>query len=356
MPQLSRFALVISLLVSACSLPAPVRMDEQLSGIVLGKRYACYTGQRDEAVEARLMRVVAAHAPTQATIIRRLHAWEEKYCTSKSTLAEYLDKQAKPDSEEELKKLSTSVHELMHRFSTADPLGVKNPHRPAKSKTNGPYFDTGLGQHYMAVYLPTRGVMYILMQRNYSSGIADSLVHDKTVRTPRYNVYVKGRSGGQGVFDLLDEYHAYYHGFAYHEALVQARQYSIVTERKETKYFNGLPNVSTYTKYKPLSDQYLAHPQFTYYILTYMLALQQKAPQIYARFIDNRPLWQAFVDIHDHFEPLYQGYIARRTKQQAKYKYALSASLEQERAALEQHLASAPYQSLMRDIRQWAGQ
>lgn len=346
----------IAMLLSACfTVPRPTSGGHTTNQVV-GSRYACNTEPRDEATEARLMGVIETYAPTQAKILRYLHSWEDRFCESRSRLAEFIKKDKKPGSEEELKELETSVHENVHRFSTANSLGEKGTHLPGRSRKNGPYFDVSNGKHYMAVYLPGQGIVHIPMMRTYGSSIMLPFVRDKVLHAPRFEAYVRKSNSAEGVFDLLDEYHAYYHGFAYREALVKARKYSIVIQTKvvnKTKG-NSFNSTTTHTKYKPLSDLYLSHPQFTYYILTYMKALKKKSPKLFAALSKNRALWRSFVAVHDQFEPVYKGYLQRKIKLQRKYKYALSKKLEKQRKALELILASAEYKSLMNETRKWA--
>jgi len=104
----------------------------------------------------------------------------------------------------------------------------------------------------------------------------------KEFRTTRFKPYIDGHpSGGtqrDGVYGLLDEFHAYYHDYI-----------------TSTRFFNALA-------WETFTSEHLSFYEFKYFILKYLIYAQKKQPKIFRRVMKNEEFKKVFSIIHDRFE------------------------------------------------------
>ncbi|MES0489984.1 MAG: hypothetical protein ABUK01_08340 [Leptospirales bacterium] len=107
----------------------------------------------------------------------------------------------------------------------------------------------------------------------------------KKFKTIRLYTYILGSqymaSRQFGIFGLLDEYHAYYHGYRVTQSMVKA---GII---------------------KDLSNEYVSFAEFTLYILKYLQLAKQKFPAIYKATMKHKEVLETFIRVHDKFEPIF---------------------------------------------------
>ena len=102
----------------------------------------------------------------------------------------------------------------------------------------------------------------------------------------------------EGIFGLLDEYHAYYYS-------VEAEYNLIVDYASGGSQFLNLKDGS----YKPFYDSYLSFYEFSVYILSYLRKAEEDYPEIYTELINNHELMKAIIRIHDQFKEKTEEYM-----------------------------------------------
>jgi len=109
----------------------------------------------------------------------------------------------------------------------------------------------------------------------------------ENLRTFRYNTYIGGAddylaANGLGVYGLLDEFAAYYHGT---RTAVELFDYCMTFEQTPDLWFNYISSVS---------GDYFAYAEFRFYILKYLMYAKQNYPDIYKNIMANKEFKQVF--------------------------------------------------------------
>lgn len=189
-------------------------------------------------------------------------------------------------------EIGTAIHETAHSFSKT--AGYGDPRYAISTGRKG-IIRHKTPASYTAVYLKGNGVLFVFHTATFPSAKITPLIIDKKLTSDmRYREYIKPSSQYQttqiqGIYGLLDEYHAYKYN--------QIVNYNILKKEKKDK-------VTTQ------KDRYLATLQFCVYILTYFRTAQKYYPDVYKSIINNKDLLYAIINIHDESSEIRKKYLA----------------------------------------------
>lgn len=191
--------------------------------------------------------------------------------------------------------LNVTVHEMCHGYA-----GRMAYHLASERKTA-----IYPGDRYLAFYIGgdedilvriTRVFPSREMAREFSAGI----------RTFRFATYVdspRSNMGTQvnGVYGLLDELNAYYHGTR--TALDLLPFYKKQT-RQDAQLWRSFFN--------QVNGTYYAHLEFKLFILRYLIYAEERHPEIFRGIMDNEEFGKAFIAIDANFTALNEEYSRSR--------------------------------------------
>ena len=146
-----------------------------------------------------------------------------------------------------------------------------------------------------------------------------------SLRTSRFDTNVSSNadwymaSRQLGVYGLLNEYAAYCWG--------------VSNEMKMAAYYGSDPGSMTNT--------YVAHMEFRYYILMYMLYARDNYPAVYRGIMNNTSFLTSFADIDSTFSQLEELY---RTQKM----FLSMSSFDAEYRALQDAISEPEYQEMLR--------
>ena len=178
--------------------------------------------------------------------------------------------------------LSTAVHEETHSFTSSAHYDLLGKH--VQGSGNTIEFEIPYG-NYSSFYLEGWGVHHIKTKALYDSIEITNIMPAKKFSGLRYDTYITGSqynaSRQFGIYGLLDEYHAYYHGVKLSYQMQKA----------------GL--------YQDHSNEYTSFVEFTLFILKYLEYAEKKHPKIYKATMNDAAALDTFIQIYDKFEPIY---------------------------------------------------
>lgn len=187
-----------------------------------------------------------------------------------------------------IESLNTVVHETMHGFTSryAYVLLEKNP-------VDGYKF----GDSHSAFFLDKDEIYLVKHTDVFTSNKLKSEI-PKALRTFRFNPYITPRDNNlgsqiQGIYGLMDEWNAYYHGTKTAYDLFEYYQQKANDDNKI--YLEHVSN---------LAGTYFAYYEFKYYILKYLELARNDYPDIYAGIMSNENLRRAYTAIDNRFSTL----------------------------------------------------
>ena len=185
---------------------------------------------------------------------------------------------------------NTAVHEMCHGFTMLCAYKYFEEHNTACPENGVSAFYVGNGKTIIVEHTPT------FPSREMAGNIPEYL------RTFRFNTYV-GESDenqstqAQGIYGLLDELNAYYHGT---RSSVDFFDYFRTETRQNPEdwleFFNSV------------NGTYYAHLEFKFYILKYLQYARENHPDIYQRIMNNQNFWLAFKNIDQNYTKLIHSY------------------------------------------------
>ncbi|MES0491908.1 MAG: hypothetical protein ABUK01_18075 [Leptospirales bacterium] len=178
--------------------------------------------------------------------------------------------------------LSSAVHEETHAFTGSAKYDMLGKHISKRGNTIA--FEVPNGG-ISSFYLDGWGIHHLFRTKYYDSKKMTAILPAKKFKGLRYDTYIVGGeysvSRQFGIYGLLNEYHAYYHG---------------------NKINHGMNEDGVY---KDLSNAYTAFPEFTLFILKYMQFAKKRYPAIYKTMMKEKETLETFIRIHDKFEPIF---------------------------------------------------
>jgi hypothetical protein len=195
-----------------------------------------------------------------------------------------------------INEINTGVHETTHDFTSI--LAYKN------------LLDKGIkniGMNNYLCFAPDKNNMItVRITKIFPSSELGNVVEDD-FQTERFATYVfpsRAIMGTQvhGVYGLLDEFHAYYHGT---KAIYDLKPF-FETEVKQT-------SANWIVYFKNIYSTYYAYAEFRYFILKYLIYAKQTQPDVYERIMENKEFKDAFLKTDKAYATLISEFNANKT-------------------------------------------
>lgn len=248
---------------------------------------------RDDA-KTRLMEFLEQYSPDSHDMMVRLSQLGNQYKIGSSQITLSPEQSPLTWVRERTEKgiiesLNTVVHECMHGFTSRYAFQMLEENPPA---------DYEFGQDYSVFYI-SPDEMYLVKHSDVFTSNKLKQEIPKPLRTFRYNPYIAPRDNNlgsqiQGIYGLMDEWNAYYHGTRTAYDLFD--YYKNKAQDKDKKVY--LDHVSN------LAGTYFAYYEFKYYILKYLEMARQDYPDRYQELMDNTEMRKAYTAIDDRFTAL----------------------------------------------------
>ena len=188
-----------------------------------------------------------------------------------------------------IESLNTVVHESMHGFTSRYAYQMLEKEPPAGYE---------FGDDYSAFYLDVNEIYLVKHTEVFTSNLLKKRI-PKSLRTFRYNPYIAPKDNNlgsqiQGIYGLMDEWNAYYHGtltaydlFGYYRSKAE--------DKNQQVYLEHVSN---------LAGTYFAYYEFKYYILKYLELAKASYPEVYSGVMANETLRKVYTEIDDRFSGL----------------------------------------------------
>jgi len=191
--------------------------------------------------------------------------------------------------------LSTAVHETCHAYTHQ----MVYPLLEQKELTTAP------GVRYSAYYIGAEETILVKHTPVFATKEMESYF-PQSLRTFRFSTYIypsQADLGAQveGVYGLLGEFTAYYHGTK--AAVDMIGFYQNETTPTPENWFEC---------FAAINSTYLSYLEFKLYILKYLLYARNNYPVIYGQIVSNREFVDAFLKIDRKFSDLLQSYFAKQ--------------------------------------------
>ena len=174
------------------------------------------------------------------------------------------------------------VHEETHAFTSQAKYDMFGKHKKTVGKTV--YFEIPSGMR-SSFYLEGWGTHHVPHIALYDSNEITKILPANKFNVMRYKTYILGTKDGaarqDGMYGLLNEYHAYYHG---------------------TTFVNNLYKAGVDKSY---ANEYTAFAEFSLFILKYLEYAKTKYPRVYKSNMAQKLLMETFVRIHDKYESVF---------------------------------------------------
>ncbi|RMG23331.1 MAG: hypothetical protein D6730_14650 [Bacteroidetes bacterium] len=195
-----------------------------------------------------------------------------------------------------LNSLNTLVHEACHGYT----------HHTAFRQLEKAGISYEWGQHYSLFYLAKDQQLLVKHTQAFPSAELHGSFPDSLI-TSRYHTYIYPSAPittqSTGIYGLLDEWHAYYHGTK--NAVLQYpyyRTYARDDYERWAPYFTGVHGT------------WLAYPEFKLYILHYLLYAQAHQPETFEAIMHNVAFKQVYTQIDSLFGKLLTDFQQQKTR------------------------------------------
>ncbi|MBD3290897.1 hypothetical protein GF337_18965 [candidate division KSB1 bacterium] len=213
-------------------------------------------------------------------------------CEVEISLGEHLDygKYIHGKTEQDIiRALSTIVHEVSHGYAS----------RLAWKALQDQNIAVSIDEGYSYYYLGDRHSILVKETPVFKSHEIHRIFPAK-LQTNRYETYIHPSDpmmGTQqkGIYGLLDELAAYYHGTKVSIDLYD--YYKSIDSNTGSEWLDFLEGVGA---------TYFAYKEFKLYILQYLIYAEQYQPDMYREIIDNQPFVTAFLIVNEKFDNLIQ--------------------------------------------------
>jgi len=195
--------------------------------------------------------------------------------------------------------VDTGIHETAHQFCSSAAY-IDSEYT---TSTRG-YLSYSAPSRITSVYLEEWGVHHIIQTPCIPAREISDFIRNKDImEDSRFTTYISPSSTYQstqleGIYGLLDEYHAYYY------SLIATTNKALDTTLDSSYEEDG----HTYS-ISSFSDIYLSFLQFSTYIFTYIRVVESKHPWVYTDIMENRLLLEAIIRIHDAFKMKYDRFV-----------------------------------------------
>ncbi len=213
--------------------------------------------------------------------------------TNRNDLNAYIRATQFPDI---INEINTGVHETTHDFTSIYAYkmlldkGIKN-----------------IGTNNFLCFAPDKNnIITVRVTKIFPSSELNNVIDEK-FQTERYANYIypaRPILGTQvnGVYGLLDEFHAYYHGT---KAILDLKPFF------ETEVKQNSTNWILY--FKNIYSTYYAYAEFRYFILKYLIYAKENDPEVYERIIENKEFKEAFIKTDKAYAALISDFNLNKT-------------------------------------------
>jgi len=229
------------------------------------------------------------YSPTGFYLIDRYENCPAKYYRAKQDFLQYVQG-SKPVEIAEC--LGTAVHETCHAYTNTMAYVLL------------PNGDQAFGREPYSVFCLGAGMNIIVRRTPVFPSAEMAAEFPQPLRTLRFSPYISPSQANlttqvYGIYGLLDEFTAYYHGTRTSLDLLEFYK----TEAAQTRenwfsFFDGI------------YANYCAYPEFKLYILKYLQFARAKYPQIYRQLLENREFTEAFSRVDRGFSGLIGEFLA----------------------------------------------
>lgn len=254
-----------------------------------------------ESVEGRIWYFLQKYSPNSYYLVKKYVTAPERYqlgrvtvtLGQKGSLLRFVDGES---DQEIIASLNTLVHEVCHGYTST---------LTYQYIQQDPNMSYKFGDEYFLYFIDSLHSILVPKTPVFSTNEIHRTI-PKQLRSPRYETYIhpeKKSLGAQvnGVYGLLDEWNAYYHGtrtdldlFDYYAQKAQSEP-SFWLE-----FFSGV------------NGTYYAHLEFKFYTLKYLMFARDHHPQIYDQILSNKQFIAAFLAIDRSFSELINQYFERK--------------------------------------------
>jgi hypothetical protein len=247
----------------------------------------------DEAAENEILKYLEQYSTSSFDMMSLLRATPRKFDLSGSQIT--LSKEQSPtawlDGRTEkgiIESLNTVVHETIHGFTSRYAYVMLEQETPE---------GYSFGDDYSAFFLDKDTIYLVAHTEVFTSNKLKAEI-PKALRTFRFNPYITPRDNNlgsqvQGIYGLLDEWNAYYHGTKTAYDLFEYYKGKATDDRKV--YLEHVSN---------LAGTYFAYYEFKYYILKYLELAERDYPEVYSGIIQNEAFRRAYTCIDNRFSQL----------------------------------------------------
>lgn len=207
--------------------------------------------------------------------------------TTFSQLKDYIKSS---QAEDVLSEVNTAVHETAHEYTSK--VGYQLLLKQGVEH---------IGRNFYQAYYPGNSREFVVKITKCFPAAELNTVVDDDLQTERFASYVypsRKDLGTQinGVYGLLDEFHAYYHGT---KAVFDLYPY-FEKEQDWALYFRNF------------YATYFAYQEFKYFILKYLVFAGQKHPEMYQKILENKEFRECFLLTEGAFAKLIRDFDVRK--------------------------------------------
>ncbi|MDZ7333927.1 MAG: hypothetical protein ONB33_13520 [candidate division KSB1 bacterium] len=213
----------------------------------------------------------------------------------KGSLLRYIDGTSDSDI---VGSLNTLVHEVCHGYTRTVVYQYLQ---------QNPNIFYNFGSKYLLYYIDSLRSILVPQTPVFPTKEIHRVV-PKPLRSLRYETYIFPSSaalGAQvdGIYGLLDEWNAYYHGT---RTDIDLFDYYAEKAQKKPSYWLEF--------FSAVNGTYYAHVEFKFYTLKYLMLAREEYPQIYDQILANKKFAAAFLTIDGKFTDLIDQYFKLKSK------------------------------------------
>ncbi len=251
----------------------------------------------DQEVEARLWYFLRKYSSNSYHLVKQYQTSPERYQLGKITISlgqkgsllRFIDGHS---DKEIVASLNTLVHEICHGYTRT---------MAYRYIQQDPKIEYHFGDKYLLFYIDSLRSILVHQTPVFPTSEIHRTI-PKKLRTPRYETYIYPANpslGAQvdGVYGLMDEWNAYYHGT---RTDIELFEYYHQQAQHKPGYWLEF--------FSAVNGTYYAHLEFKYYILKYLLFAHQHHPNMFDQILSNKNFIEAFLTIDRNFADLIDRY------------------------------------------------
>lgn len=253
-------------------------------------------GSSEETIEGKVWAYLKNYSPNSFRLLKNYYDAPLQYrfgtvtitLGPKTSFLAYID----GDSDRDIvASLNTLVHEMCHAYTSSVTYSYLQQQ---------PDIQVSFGDEYSLFYVDSSRSILVPHTPVFPTREIHPIVPEQ-FQTMRYETYIYPSSeiGSQvhGIYGLLDEWYAYYHGTR--TVIDLFEYYAAAAQNQPNRWLDFFAAVN---------GTYYAHLEFKFYSLKYLLYAQEHHPDIYREILANNNFIDAFHAIDASFAALNQKY------------------------------------------------